>query len=146
MRNFLANHKLAVVEAAGAAAQTALDSNILDMTDFQTVTFLALLGDVSSGSVLTLTLQHGDESNGSDMESTTIVANFTAGAADADSKLLAVEGHNMTKRYARARLTRTTADAVVGGIVSIQSNPKTAPVSQDASVIAHDFGAPVLSA
>lgn len=146
MQNFLANNKLSVVEAAATAAQTALDSDVVDMLGFDTATFIALLGDVTDTCVLTLTLQHGDEAGGGDMESTGVAATFTAGASNADSKILAVEGHHPTKRYCRARLTRTTANAVVGGIIAIQSNPKVAPVTQDATVIASDFGAPVLAA
>lgn len=144
--NFLSNNRLAVVEAAAAAGQTTLDSDVVDLAGFEGVTFLALLGDVTDGSVLKLTLQHGDESNGSDMESTDIAATFTAGASDADSKLLAVEGYMNTKRYARARLTRGTANAVVGGIIALCHQSKTRPVTQDATLIAHDFGAPVVSA
>lgn len=144
--NFLTHNKLAVVEAAASAAQTTLDSDILDMANFGGVTFLALLGDVTDGAVLTLTVQHGDESGGGDMESTTLAATFTAGASDADSKLLAVECYHPAKRYVRARLTRGTANAVVGGIVAIQSEPRNVPVTQDASVIDHEFAASPVAA
>lgn len=146
MKNFLANHKLSVVEGAATAAQTALESDVVDMKGYDDVTFLALLGDVTTGCVLTLTIQHGALADGSDMANTSVAATFTAGASDADSKLLAVEGYIPTKRYARAVLTRTAANAVLGGIIAIQGQPKAAPVTQDASLIASDFGAPVLAA
>ncbi len=141
--NFLKNNKLAVVQVAAAAAQTALTSDAVDMAGFDAVTFAALLGDVTTGSVLTLTVEHSDAS-GSGFVATTLSATFTAGATDADSKILAVELHKPTKRYARAVLTRTTANAVVGGIIAIQSAPSKAPVSQDATVIASTLavGAP----
>ena len=146
MQNFLHNNVVDVVEAAASAGQTTLDSDVVDMKGFNSVCFLALLGDVSDGSVLTLTIQHGDESGGGDMESTTIVATFTAGASDADSKILAVEGFNPTKRYARARLARGTANAILGGIIAIRSNAKLMPVTQGATVIASDLDAPFISA
>lgn len=135
--NFLANNRLAVVEAAAAAAQTALTSDTVDMLGFQECTFAALLGDVSSGSVLTLTVHHSDES-GANFAATTCAATFTAGASDADSKVLAVNIVKPTKRYLRGVLTRTTADAVVGGIISIQSQPRDLPVTQDATVISSE--------
>jgi len=138
--NFLKNNKLAVVEATAAAAQTALTSDIVDMDGYESVTFVALLGDVTSGSVLGLNVEHGDESGGGDMVDTTLNATFTAGASDADSKILAVEHHKPLKRYARAVLTRTTQNAVVGGIIAILSGPRVAPVSQDATVIDHEIG------
>jgi len=74
------------------------------------------------------------------MVDTTLNATFTAGASDADSKILAVEHHKPLKRYARAVLTRTTQNAVVGGIIAILSGPRVAPVSQDATVIDHEIG------
>lgn len=137
--SFLKNNVLAVVEAAGAAAQTALTSDIVDCEGYDGVTFVALLGDVSSGSVLGLNVEHGDESGGGDMADTTLSAAFTAGASDADSKVLAVDIHKPTKRYARAVLTRTTADAILGGIIAIKYGPVKAPVSQDATVIDHEI-------
>lgn len=142
--NFLTHNKMAVVEAAAAGAQTALTSDIVDLKDFGGVVFAALLGDVSSGCVLTLNVEHGDESGGGDMAATTLSATFTAGASDADSKLLTVEHYHPLKRYARAKLTRTTADAVVGGILAIQFEPRDLPVTQGASNIDHEFlvGAP----
>lgn len=139
--NFLTDNKMAVVEGAAAAAQTALTSDIVDMAQFGGVVFAALLGDVSSGCVLTLNVEHGDESGGGDMAATTLSATFTAGASDADSKVLAVECYHPQKRYVRAKLTRTTADAVVGGIMAIQFEPDRGPVSQDATIIDHEFAA-----
>jgi hypothetical protein len=138
--SFLKNNVLSVGEAAGAANTTALTSEIVDMSGFDTVTFIALTGDVTSGCVLGLNIEHGDVAAGSDMADTTINAAFTAGASDADSKILAVELHKPTKRYARAVLTRTTQNAVVGGIIAIQSEPSKAPVTQDATVIDHEIG------
>jgi hypothetical protein len=135
----LKNNKVAVVEAAGAAGQTALTSDISDCKDFDAVTFLVLLGDVSTGSVLTLTVESGALANGSDMAATASVATYTASTSDADSKILACELFQPDKRYTRAVLTRTTADAVVGGIVAIQSHPRFGPISQDATVISEDF-------
>ena len=138
--NFLTHNKMAVVEAAGAAAQTALTSEIVDMRDFGGVVFAALLGDVSDGCVLGLNVEHGD------MAATTLSAAFTAGATSADSKLLTVECYHPLKRYVRAVLTRTTANAVVGGILSIQFEPKEVPVTQDATNIDHEFAASPASA
>jgi hypothetical protein len=143
---FIENNKIAVVEAAASAAQTALDSDVLDMSAWDSATFIALLGDVSDGSVLTLTLFHGDSSDGSDAVATTLAATFTAGASNADSKALAISVRWPLKRYIRARLTRGTANAIVGGIIAIQHEPKYAPVTQDASILDHDFAVSPASA
>ena len=138
--NFLNNTKLTRVENAAAAGTSALTTDVIDMLGYDGCTFVALLGDVTDTSVLTLTLQDGDAADGSDMVATDVVATFTAGASDADNKMLAVETFRPLKRYVRAVLTRTTANAVVDGIVAIQTAPTLAPVTQSASVLATDFG------
>lgn len=131
----LKNAELAVVEAAAGAAQTALESDIVDMAEYEGVVFVALTGDVTDTCVLGLNVEHGDEAGGGDMADTTATASFTAGATNADSKILAVDVYRPTKRYVRAVLTRTTANAVVGGIIAIKYGPRKAPVTQDATVI-----------
>jgi len=138
--NFLANQKIARVENAAAAGQTTLTSDVVDMKGYDGVTFLALLGDVDNTSALVLQAQHGDESDGSDMANLAgVAASHTADATDADNNVLAVEVFRPTKRYVRVTLARGTANAVVDGILAIQSEPNEAPVTQDASVIATDF-------
>lgn len=147
MQTVLENQKFAVVKAAQSAAQTAIESDVVDMKGFDDITFVALLGDVSDTCVLTLTLQQGESDDGSDMEDTGISATYTAGASDADDKALAVEGHYPTKRYARAKLTRTTANAAVSGILALQSAPRGhVPIDQDASVISSATGSPIKAA
>lgn len=137
--NFLKNFEMAVVEAAASAAQTALTSDIIDCSDCDGVIFLALTGDVTDTCVLGLNVEHGDAAGGGDMADTTATATFTAGASDADSKLIAVEVYKPLKRYVRAVLTRTTANAVVGGIIAIKYGARKPPVTQDATVIASDL-------
>ena len=138
--NFLANSKLTRVEPAAAAGQTLLTSDTVDMKGFDNASFIALLGDVTDTSVLTLQAQHGDQSDGSDATNLAgVAASFTADPTNADNNMLAVEIARPTKRFLRVTLTRATANAAVDGIVAVQSNPAEAPVTQDASVLATDF-------
>ena len=140
--NLSKNCKITVVSAAATAATTAINSDILDMAGFDGVMFLALLGDVPSGSVLTLTANGNSASSTSSPTpvSQAATAAFTAGAADADSKVLMVDVVKPTLRYAFATLTRTTHNAVVGGIIAIQYTANDKPTTQDATVIASAFG------
>lgn len=128
--------KITVVEAAAAAAQTALDSDILDMSGYEGVLFIAMLGDVTSGSVLTLVAQQNTANSTSGMATVSGSATFTAGASDADSKVLALDVYRPRERYVRAYLTRTTQDAVVGGVIAIQYGAGKRPTTQHASIIA----------
>ena len=137
MMNLSKSVKVTVVEAAAAAGQTELTTDVLDMSGWDGVIFMALTGDVTTACVLTLTVK-GNSANST--SSPTPVdqgsCTFTAGDSDADSKVLMVDVHNPMLRYVFASLTRTAANAVIGGIVAIQYKGEYQPTSQHASVIA----------
>ena len=115
---------------------------MLDQGDgdaFDSVAFIALLGDVSNTSVLTLTVKSNPTSSDVGGTSEGATAAYTATATDADNKLLIVDVHRPTQRFVFASLTRTVADAVVDGIIAVQYNARDLPVSQPASVLASAF-------
>ena len=134
--------KITVVSPAAAAATTAIDSSILDMQGYEGVMFIALTGDVTATSDLTLTIK-GNTANHLTVptpitqKATTL---FTADATSADSKALVVDLYKPALRYVFANLTRATANAVIGGIIAIQYNSTNKPTTNDASVIASAFG------
>lgn len=130
------------VANAAAAAQTEVLSSVLDMQGYDGVMFIALLGDVTATSVLTLTAKGNTASSTSSPTPVTQVATapFTAGASDADNKLLVVDVFNPALRYVFASLTRTTANAVVDGIVAIQYTAEQRPTVADATVLASALG------
>lgn len=138
--NLLKDALFTRVENAATADTTALTSDVIDMKGYDGCTFIALLGDVTDTSALELVVQQGDESDGSDAADTTVSATFTAGASDADNNVLAVEILRPSKRYVRAKLVRGTANAVVDGILAIQTDPARTPVTQSAGVIASAIG------
>ena len=140
--SLLKNVKVAYVAGAAAAAQTEVLSSVLDMSGYDGVMFIALLGDVTATSVLTLTAKGNTASSTSSPTPVTqkATAAFTAGASDADSTALVVDVYDPAMRYAFASLTRTTANAVVNGIVAIQYTAEYRPTAQDATVIANAFG------
>lgn len=131
------NIKVTVVSPAAAAATTEIVSSVLDMQGYDGVIFIALLGDVTDTSVLTLTAK-GNTANSTSSPTPVnqAAATFTAGATSADSKALMVDVCDPMLRYAFASLTRTTANAIVGGIIAIQYGAGLRPTAHDASVIA----------
>lgn len=136
MTSLLKDTKFTRVSAAAAAGQTDVASSILDMAGFDGVLFVALLGDVTDTSVLTLTAQQNTANSTSGMAALTGTATFTAGASDADSKAMILDVIRPVERYVRAVLSRGTANAAVDGILAIQYRAGTKPCTQDASVIA----------
>ena len=134
--------KITVVAAAATAATTAVTSSVLDMQGYDGVMFIALLGDVTDTSVLTLTAKGNTANSTSSPTPVTQKATdaFTAGASTADSKAIVVDVYDPALRYVFAELTRATANAVVGGIIAIQYGAESRPTTQDASVIASAIG------
>lgn len=130
------NIKITRVSAAAAAAQTAVNSSIIDMQGFDGVLFLAMTGDVSDTSVLTLKAEQNTANSTSGMAALGGAATFTAGATSADNKVLALDVFKPTERYLRAVLTRGTANAAVDGIIAIQYGAQNKPTAHDVSVIA----------
>lgn len=122
------------VANAAAAAQTAVESAAVDTAGKVGVRFTAALGDVTTGSVLGLKAQFRDDS-GDSWEDVDGALAFTAGASDADHKLLILDVVRPEKRYVRAVLTRTTANAVVDGIIADVYNVDR-PAEQGATVLA----------
>lgn len=145
LKNLLKDCKISRVENAAAAAQTELQTDVLDMSGFDAVCFIALLGDVTTGSVLTLTAKQNTANSVSSPTPTDVTdgdATFTAGASDADNKLLVVDVIRPAERYVFASLTRTTANAVVDGIIAIQYRTKDFPVTQPSSILASALSTP----
>lgn len=145
--NLLKECKITVVEATAAAAQTELVTDVLDMSGYEGVMFIAMTGDVTTSSVLTLTIKGNSANSVSSPTPVTQKASdaFTAGASDADSKVIVVDLYKPTLRYIFGSLTRTAANAVVGGIIAIQYGAHNKPTTQDTSVIASAFGLGVAS-
>lgn len=143
MTSLLKNVKVTPVAASAVAAQTEVLSSVLDMTGFDGVMFIALLGDVTATSVLTLTAKGNTASSTSSPTPVTQIATaaFTAGASDADDKALVVDVYDPAMRYVFASLTRTVANAVVNGIIAIQYKAEYRPTTQAATVIASAMGA-----
>lgn len=139
--------KITVVEAAAGAATSELVSDVLDMSGYDGVRFLARTGDVTASSVLTLTVKANSANSTSSPSPVTQKATtaLTAGASDADSKLLMVDVYKPTLRYVFASLTRADQNAIIGGVIAIQYGASVKPTTQDATVIASAFGVGVAS-
>jgi hypothetical protein len=140
MTNLIHDSKFIRVASSATAGTSTVTTDVVDMKGFDGCVFLALLGDIVDTSELTLTVQHGDEADGSDMADTTVTATYTADATDADDDVLAVEIFRPIKRYVRATLDRGIANATVGGVVAIQTDAKNRPTTHDDTVLDTGFG------
>lgn len=127
--------------AAVSAATDITTGTIIDLGSptegqFDSVCFVAALGDVVDGSVATLKAYCGDAAALGDgaykTETATVTA--TAVAAFTDNNLLILDVVRPGKRYVRADLTRATQSAVLDSIIAIRYNAKTLPTTQPSGV------------
>lgn len=120
---------------AAVAADTAItNGDILDLQGFDSVCGIAILGEVTTGSVPTLKAFTGNEAALGDGAYEADTATKTADGNDTDNTLLVLDIVKPGKRYVRFDLTRASANSVVDGIIAIRYNARTVPVTQGADV------------
>lgn len=143
--SMLKRAKITRISNAVAAGTTEVLSSVLDMQGYDSVMFIVTLGDVTATSVLTLTAKSNTANSTSSPTPSSITdgsCTFTAGASDADNKLMIVDVLRPSKRYVFASLTRTTANAVVDSITAIQYCSRSVDVTQGSTVLASALSTP----
>lgn len=139
--NLTSSVKTVRVMNAVAAGTTVQNSTGVDMTGYEAVRFVALLGALTATQVTNLGIQESDDNA---TWGATIAATQTANAADADgNKLLITDLFRPTKRYVRAVVSRGTANAVIDGVLAELYRAANAAVSADATVSAQKIASTV---
>lgn len=123
--------KVTRVMNAVAAGQTLQSSSSVDMTGFGAVTFIASFGAITATAVTSVHLEtSSDDSSFNDLTGTNITV-----ADDDDNQVAIIELDRPLERYIRCVISRGTANAVIDGIVAIQSRANVEPVTHDASTV-----------
>jgi hypothetical protein len=120
--------------AAGTSNQS---GSILDMSGFEGVMFVALLGALTATQVTALKAQQGQASGGGDMADLLGTKVGPMGDDD-DNKGLVLDVYKPRERYVRCVVERATANAVIDGVIAIQYGAGKRPTVHDATTI---FGA-----
>jgi hypothetical protein len=107
---------------AAAGTSTITPSAGVDMQGFNSAMFLVLLGALTDTTVPSIKIQQSDDDGVADGYSDLEGTAYAVTDAD-DNKVIAVEVIRPTKRYLKLILARTTANAVLDGIVAILGNP-----------------------
>jgi len=126
--NMLRDCKITRVENSAVAGTSTLTTDILNMQGFDSVMFLALLGDVTDTSVLAFKAFGNDTNDTVSPTEYSGSAGLTAGASNADNKMLVLDIQKPRDQYVYATLARGTANAVVDGILAIQYNSAERPI------------------
>jgi len=137
MSGLLKNVNIVRVSAggAGAASATPTKATILDMSGYQSVMFVAELGNVLTTSVVSLKVGVSDTNDTATMTLLTDFPTGTAGASDYDDKCVVIDVPKVDKRYVECQIFHVTADAPFDSILAIQYNPTNAPITQGSTVI-----------
>lgn len=137
MHNFTQNFEIREVGAPVAAGAT-IDNNSdrIDMTDYESVTFIAMVTDSVATGVATLTVEANDADSDSGMAAIAGAAATATSAAndDINDKMLIVEVARPAKRYLQAVRSSATANIAYGSVIAILK-PRRVPVTNHSTVL-----------
>ncbi len=125
-----------------AAGTTTVTGSTFDMQDFDGVIAIASLYSATNGSVVSLQIQTGAQSNGSDAALPTGGANagYTFGASPSAGVVVAEE-YRPQARYVTPVLTRATQNVACGGVILIRYRGRVNPVTQGSTNLASALAA-----
>lgn len=141
LNNLLNNAKITRVSAdgAGAASATPTKCTIIDMEGFKSVMFVAMMGNVLDTSVVSLKIATATTNDTAQMSLVTdALVSGTATATSYDDKLVILDVPEVNKQFVECQIFHVTANAPFDGIIAIQYNPTSAPVTQGSTVVLSD--------
>jgi hypothetical protein len=124
------------VQIEAVAGTTTLTTTVSDMNGWDGICYLALTGDATNGTVLTLAAlgSTANATGGVAAAITGATCTYTAASTtDTDNKLLILDVVRPVKRYIYATLTRGTQNCVCNGILAIKYRGNKAPITQSTS-------------
>jgi hypothetical protein len=113
--------KIRKVKAGQTSAGTAVESDVVDMQNYQGVVFAATIATANAGNFIKV--QQGNLANGSDMQD---LAGTKVIATD-NAQLVWVDVYKPEKRYVRAVIIRAGTNTVTGDIIAQQYEGRVKP-------------------
>jgi hypothetical protein len=120
--------RVAMLPVAAGTTDTQVGP-VLDTEGYDSVTFVMLLGTVTTAAVFTLQVADGTLANGGDLAVVTGGVALTDAGGASSGKLLVSEIYRPVKRYVQLQLKRTIANVVISGAVAILHHGKAVPVA-----------------
>jgi hypothetical protein len=121
-----------------SAGQAATNSSALDMYGYDSVTFIAAMGDIAGSGTATLKAQQSSDNGVADGFSDLLGTSIAYTDAD-DNKLAVLEIDAPQKRYVRCVLTTATSNGVKDGVIAIQTKSTLGPVTQGTTVVSAEL-------
>jgi len=132
--NLSTHGKVTRVSNAVAAGTTDINGSSVDMTGFDAVTFYFLFGAITATAVTACKAQQSGDDGSADAFADLAGTSISV-ADDDDNKVVALEITNPRERYVRPVVDRGTANAVLDGIIAVQTRAKAEPVTHDAATV-----------
>ena len=117
-----------------AAGTTDQNGSGVDMSGFEAVTFIALVGVLTATQVTSLKAQQSDDDGSADAYSDLLGSDSGDLADDDDDLGIVLTVVRPRKQWVRPVLLRGTANAVIDGIVAILHSAAKTPTVKDASI------------
>ena len=137
MESLTKNVEIREVNAPVAAADDTDDnSDRIDMSGYESATFIVPITDSVATGVATMTIEQNtaDSDTGMAALSGAVATDTCAVNDDLNNTLLVVEVVKPRERYLQAVLTSATANIAFGNTIVLLHKPRTMPVSEHASV------------
>lgn len=109
----------------GAAGTTAINGATLDMSGYEGVLFLCVMGAITATAVTSLKAQQGNASNMSDAAD--LAGTGITIADDDDNQVFVLDVYRPQERYVRPVVSRGTANAVVQSCLAVQYGARSRP-------------------
>ena len=125
-----------VCAPVAAANNTDQNSDRVDTSGFDSVTFIVPITDSVATGVATMTIEENESDSDTGMEAiTNAVATATCAVNDdLNGQLLVVEVKRPTARYVQCVLTSETANIAFGNVIAILSEPRTKPTTEHSTI------------
>lgn len=138
MLDLLGDVKITRVLAAQADGTGTQSGDILDMSGYEGVLFIAKFDDVDNTAAITLQAQQNTANSASGMATLTGTVTYTAAATDADDDLLVLDIVRPLERYIRPQVVIADANATTAAVIAIQYGARSKPTTQSSTVLDSD--------
>lgn len=133
-QTILVESQTSIAAALAAAGVTTITGSTIDVSNSLSAVFQVPLGTVSAGQTSTAKVQHGDQSDASDMAD---VSGLSYSLVDGDSnKLILLELVRPRKQYARVVITRSGGNVVLERSTVRTYKQRSQPTSAGSDVAA----------
>lgn len=123
-----------VVDAtAGAAGTTDIEGDSVDMSGFEGVLFIVMMGAITTNAVTSVKAQQSSDDGSTDAFAD-LAGTAQTVADDDDGQVFYIDVYRPRERYVRPVIDRGTQNAVVQSVLAVQYGPRVAPTTHGTGV------------